>query len=670
MARVLFVTLWVVLFCSLAYVSLPNYDIRERIDSKAVRTIQTDNVSRLWLSPAGELAAYGVRGVNITARVWASASGALLHERTLELASPAKASAPVFAISNDVSQIAWLSPAGLNVERLFPPSGSEPAVAVGLPLRRPVPISSLAFTGASTLGILYEDGDLELWDLANHKLTASKSLGITDPGPLLGNGSYLATYSLSSNHAFVLDTGSGDRLSLLENSQHPSKILLAALSAKGRLAVVLGDKLELQGKSVGAPGVVRALDFFDFNRVFIAGDFANIFLLGPHDPTIQAAAAGPGATTLAATGSLLAYGTNTAINLAPYRVVQIREYRGFSRPSTWLAIAFLGLIAPFAIPLFQGAIAFLKQLLRLRLPQPTVKSALPVEDDSMPNFLVDACQNGDCVLFAGAGLSAQAGLPLWNEAVGELATWAIGEGLLASEAKAAVLDHLSRNRTGAAANRLAAVLADHEQALQTYLRGRYRVTTELPAAHQLIKGLDFPALITTTFDNLLDRTFPYSGGRVYTAQGCVSLANAAARRDFFLLKPFGDLDELNTIRLGPAQCAQTFEENPACPDFIEHLLQLRTFLFLGASLEGIEEVFNLITLGSPIEHKHFAFVAVQGDGWKEAAARLHERYGIQTVTYSPAAPAHSELVDFLTRLSAAVHDRTSERKHFTAGENS
>ena len=118
MARVVFVFLWVAIFGSLAWVSLPNYEIRERIDSAPLRTIETDNNSRLWFTPAGELAGYSLEGMHITARVW-STSGNLLRERTLELTSPAKAPAPTFAVSNDTSQIAWVSPSGLRVEGLF-----------------------------------------------------------------------------------------------------------------------------------------------------------------------------------------------------------------------------------------------------------------------------------------------------------------------------------------------------------------------------------------------------------------------------------------------------------------------------------------------------------------------------------------------------------------------
>jgi hypothetical protein len=88
MGRILFVLPCVAAFCSLAYCSLPEYDMR------------------------------------LTARAWAPRSGSLLHEQTPELNSPQKATAPTFAVSNDASQIAGLSQEGVHPERIFASSGT------------------------------------------------------------------------------------------------------------------------------------------------------------------------------------------------------------------------------------------------------------------------------------------------------------------------------------------------------------------------------------------------------------------------------------------------------------------------------------------------------------------------------------------------------------------
>jgi SIR2-like domain len=666
MRRVLLIVTCVAVFLVLAFVALPKYEVSEHIETGALGKIESDNISQLWFSPAEELVGVAQDSFRVTIRVWSGRKGALLRERALELGSAKGVAKPTFAVSGDGSKIAWVTPAGVHVESPFT---ATPEKAADFPFSKRVPITSLAFTGSAGLAILYQDGELELLDMAVGKVTASKSLGITDPGPLIATSAYLATYSLSSHDAFVFDTGSADRLSILEHSKYPADMLSVTLSPKARLAMGTNETVLVEGVSIPAPGAVHALAFYDRSRVFAGGSFPGIFLLSPSSGTMQAATSNPGTTVLAATESLLAFGTSRSVSLFTHRIVQMRVYKGLSWPSPWLAIAFLGLLSPVAIPLFRTFWNEIwKRILRILLQEPETKPKLSGQDDSIPSLLVEACQNGDCVLYAGAGFSAQAGLPLWNECVRELVKWAAENDLAPAAVMERALDEVSRDQTGAAADRIAAALQGRELALHTYLRRRFHVATEISPAHRLIKQIDFPALVTTNLDDLLDRTFPYSGGRVYTARDCESLATAAARRDFFLLKPFGDLDEPDTLHLGPAQCESVIEDNPACSDFIAQLLNLRTFLFMGASLEGIERDLGYFTPG-PIERKHYAFIAVSGDGWKDAAERLSQRFGIQVITYSPSSASHPEVVDFLTRLHAAMRERTSTQQYFTTGES-
>src|SRR5258708_27999238 len=204
-------------------------------------------------------------------------------------------------------------------------------------------------------------------------------------------------------------------------------------------------------------------------------------------------------------------------------------------------LALAVLISPVAIYLF---FVWFRQLMKRTSQPPEKPASVKPEEGPMPGELGGACQNGDCVLWAGSGLGAQAGVPAWSAFLRELLEWA-------AKSEPALAE-LPEGMTGATADRIAAAFENREQALQAYLRQRFRVGSELPQAHRLIKQIDFPTLISTNLDNLLDRTFPQSGGRVHTAAKCGDLSHAADHRDFVLLKPFGDLDDPDTIRLGPS----------------------------------------------------------------------------------------------------------------------
>ena len=153
--------------------------------------------------------------------------------------------------------------------------------------------------------------------------------------------------------------------------------------------------------------------------------------MGPDHPTLPVlGSADAGSMLLAANDSTLAFGTERQLHLAAYKLVQLHVYKGFSRPSTWLAIAFFGLISPVAIPFARWGLSISGNGSCVSVSRWSRGDATAADDENLPKFLVDACRNGDCVLYAGAGLSAQAALPVWDTAVRELVEWAAGAGLL------------------------------------------------------------------------------------------------------------------------------------------------------------------------------------------------------------------------------------------------
>jgi hypothetical protein len=300
------------------------------------------------------------------------------------------------------------------------------------------------------------------------------------------------------------------------------------------------------------------------------------------------------------------------------------------------------------------------------LAQPEEAAKAEVEGP-IPDALVEACRNGDCVVWAGSGLGAQGGLPTWTQFLPEMAEWGAAKNHLTPDAVRAASAEIAEGKAGVAADRIAVALEDRGS-LHAYLCQRFRVYSELPAAHQLLRELDFPALVTTSFDNLLDRAFPHSGGRIYTAETCSELQRAAARHEFLLLKLFGNLDEPETIRLGPAECERAIRDNPAVSELMQELFETRVFLFIGASLEGLER--DLAALSPPAQagRKHFALVPTNTLGWEAAAERLTQRYAIATLPYTASTPLHTEVVDFLTKLRGLIHEKSYSQESFETAE--
>jgi hypothetical protein len=644
------------------FFSLAKYKQVERLETHVTATIPVEGLERIWFAPSGDLAGIGVQKSRLSVRVW-SRTGAPVRMRELDLAAAKSSAKPVFAVSAEGTEVAWVDDTSLRLTRI---AGTEPESRSLTHFKKAAPITGLAFAGPGKLAALYGNGELELRELAGGRVVASTRLEMAEADLLLSNGLYLAAYSSGSGAAVVFDT-TGDRFSLIENKKYPQDNLTMTLSPSARLAVGTREAVEQLGNSFRSPGPVRSMSFLDRNRVLIGGDFEGVYLVGPNQGPQQVAGAGKETTLVASSGMNFAFGGGKEISLASGRMIQSREYLGMGLPRLWVLLALLGLYVPLLMYFFYGTFGYIfRKLTSVNIAEPEEGGKL-ANEGPIPDALVEACRNGDCVLWAGSGLGAQGGLPNWTQFLRETLDWAVSGNHLTADAARAGLSELAEGKAGLAADRIASSIEDR-RSLHAYLSQRFRVYSDLPAAHQLLRELDFPALVTTSFDNLLDRAFPHSGGRIYTAETCSELLRAAARHEFLLLKPFGTLDEPETIRLGPAECGRVIGDNPAVSELMGELFRTRVFLFIGASLDGLER--DLTALSPPAEagRKHFALVPTNAPGWEAAAERLTQRYAIATLPYTASTPLHPEVVDFLTKLRGLIHERSYSQESFEAAE--
>jgi hypothetical protein len=87
------------------------------------------------------------------------------------------------------------------------------------------------------------------------------------------------------------------------------------------------------------------------------------------------------------------------------------------------------------------------------------------------------------------------------------------------------------------------------------------------------------------------------------------------------------------------------------------------FLFLGASLEGIESDLGMMAPQAAATRKHYALMPTIGEGWMTTAERLRQRYGIEPLTYSPSTDQHPEVVEFLAKLVEMIQQRSYTQEY-------
>ncbi|MGO9206441.1 MAG: AAA family ATPase, partial [Candidatus Limnocylindrales bacterium] len=273
-----------------------------------------------------------------------------------------------------------------------------------------------------------------------------------------------------------------------------------------------------------------------------------------------------------------------------------------------------------------------------------------------PAELVDEFAKGNVFAYVGAGLSVPMGMPMWKPLTDRLLSWAEGYGLIA---EGPLLESLHRTMDEGDSALVAdsvveATRGDQaaERELQEFLRGLYTNPTATPGAnHHRLRELGFGAVLTTNFDELLERTFPAQP--VFTFRQTEPLLDALSRRRFFILKLYGTFTPPEPVIVSPRQYEDEIVGNLAFAQFMESAFISRTLLFIGASMDGIEAYLRGIRFRGNLSRKHYALVAVTGRAWRAKAESLRRHYQIEVIPYT-LNPEHREVDEFLADLLERV----------------
>lgn len=272
-----------------------------------------------------------------------------------------------------------------------------------------------------------------------------------------------------------------------------------------------------------------------------------------------------------------------------------------------------------------------------------------------PADLVKACVDNECVLYAGSGLSAQAGFQTWIPFLGGLLDWAKQATLIDHSFGLSLDEAMAAGDFNSVADSIVRAVSNDKEALSLYLRSVfYRSNMALPKAHQLLKQIPFAAILTTNFDNLLEVTFNKTSDEVFTPFDADRLLSELSNKNRFLLKLYGKIETPDTLLLSPAQYLQASQENVLFSQFMENLFFSRTMLFVSASLEGISDYLSAIKFrGTTSPRRHYCLVDVEGTGWRVKADNLLARYNIQVLPYT-ASKGYPEVAQFIDNLTIEI----------------
>lgn len=664
--------------------------------SEAAR-LQETKLKELWFSPAGYLV--GVKQDNWVVEVitWPEAGGApsrLLEGNGLEQivtrfsterlqqqpSSVTSLLPPRYAVARDTSKIALVWGDYLIVKSLSSAGYTS--------TRRPpqAPVSALAFTDDNKLVALLDNGVLHFFDGDNLSLIANngQGTGFNMPAGLWTFDSFVAVASFKDYAAKFFNTklrdpydssyftASGtERFSITD-----ADAFALSISPAGSLAIAAGrEKVTFAGEELRAPGNVRALAVYSeksgtksekgvgisgasSNRILAAGDFEGVFLLstekGKEQERLASAPAGTRLLAFSPThlafadtngGALLTLGKSRSINTAGwilipifflYLIMALSELRSAAKERALVqkekAEELVSIVPPEEVKVERA---------HLPLPEP-------------PERLVQACAAGECVLYAGAGLGAQAGLPTWNPFMRGLVDWAAENRLVEDEFAQSMREALQFGLSDSVADSMINRLQNRKELLNDYLRETFLKAVP-SAAHNELREIKFSAVLTANFDNLMEQTFAGREGRTYTHADTERLLETLTTNEFYTLKLYGTLERPETIIMAPAQYEDVIRGNLAFSRYMEALFISKTLFFIGSSLEGLEAYLKGITFSKQNLRTHYALVAVEGNAWRAKVEPLKTRYGIEVLPYSWS-EGFGELQTFIKNLTARTKE--------------
>lgn len=281
-----------------------------------------------------------------------------------------------------------------------------------------------------------------------------------------------------------------------------------------------------------------------------------------------------------------------------------------------------------------------------------------------PATLIDHISNGRCVLFVGAGLSAQAGLPTWPALIATMVD------VLRQDRPDAALeemeDLLNRGKLVEVAAYCREELGDrlYSEVLARQTRGD---KVPIPAAHQAVAETGYSGIVTTNYDMLLERAYRDLGNnpKLPTHKDTAMLGPLLFSGDFFILKAHGDVDRPDTIVLTADDYRQVIHGNESFKALFSALLMTRALLFVGYSLSDPD--FRLLLESSLThfkEHTPERYALMANVGAIERRV-LRQNTGIRVLTYRNESGGHEEVAKFLERIrddakGASLATRTTE----------
>jgi len=283
--------------------------------------------------------------------------------------------------------------------------------------------------------------------------------------------------------------------------------------------------------------------------------------------------------------------------------------------------------------------------------------------DPVPPELVAAARNGRLLLLVGAGTSRtcldrnRQPLPSWGELLSRIVEWLSSEERLDLATQRDLRDLLVRDEHLVVAEEL--ISQGGPGVVQEYLQATFDPSMIVPSRrHELLASLPARGIVTTNYDNLLERAYV----AVHKRQPNVLRVDQRSRWHEmgddvpFVLKLHGDIEEPESIILG-FRSYRDLLQSADYDTLMRDLMSNHTALIVGSSLRdadilrGIDYASTIRS--SPEEPNHF-LLSRRGERSEVEKRRLLLDRGVKVIEYVDYFDLHNHVDTFLEWLHMEI----------------
>jgi len=618
------------------------YETKEYLTAAKAAQRSEHGFTRLWFDGAGTPVGATEKGQRLTIHLWSG------ENWQVDLGAPIEKTK--WVVAPDSSQIAWISSSTLYLE---PRQQGSKLRMIPLPAAKQA--WALTWLSDHSVAVLFNDADVQQFDSTTGAMLGEKHLSFTNPEQGAARLDYIALGSVRSRNIVTYSYRPGAEWEVVERSPAPDFDFQLLVPGPGVAAGISEAGVHHGGMTLNTPGPVYSAAVHLESFLITGQDFEKVQVLDPDGERYPLTDAQP--------GSLVAADENQVAVSGPdgtHLFMLGSESRLTSRGRSVVELGFLLIAAALLICFGPFIISKLMEWFSTILRSKGKKAAdanLPREFEQPPPELIRTFQNGEGVVWAGAGLSAQSGLPLREAFItGMIQTARVEESVPSPALKK--IEALAAKGDSEQAMDLLVTSGIPRSDLIAHYRAVYYKFVARSRSHDAISRMPLAAVITTNYDGLLDASDDAWTKWILTLASFAPVELDAP----FLLKLYGDLPSPPTALLSRFEFAATFPHSGVAR-LVRRALEEQTLLFVGASLSGL--ITDLAVVGPPrqlssntLKRQHFATVGVSGSKWREQAAILHQQYGIQVIPCSEESVS-SALPNFLASLAAEIEKRST-----------